>query len=238
MQLLPLVSVLLARSLANAAPSSPIVWQGWSDNVFDQAKREHKFVLLDLEAVWCHWCHVMDETTYSDPQVIALMQSEVHCRARRSGLPPDLSNRYEDYGWPATVVFAADGSEIVKRQGYIEPKEMIALLQGHHQRSDARARPSKPKPTLSFGDNSQLSDDLRKDLAGRFHVAIRHQAWQLGIRSKISRLESASSTPCCPRAIGDPQAEHMARQTLDAAAQTDRSRLGRRLSILRRRRLE
>ncbi len=41
---------------------------------------------------------------------------------------PDLSNRYEDYGWPATIVFAADGSEIVKRQGYMPPREMASML--------------------------------------------------------------------------------------------------------------
>jgi hypothetical protein len=42
---------------------------------------------------------------------------------------PDISNRYQDYGWPATVVFAADGSEIVKRQGYIPPHPMASMLQ-------------------------------------------------------------------------------------------------------------
>jgi hypothetical protein len=42
---------------------------------------------------------------------------------------PDISNRYQDYGWPATVVFAADGSEIVKRQGYIPPRPMSSMLQ-------------------------------------------------------------------------------------------------------------
>ena len=42
---------------------------------------------------------------------------------------PDLSNRYEDYGWPATVVFNADGSEIVKRRGYLSPLQMASMLQ-------------------------------------------------------------------------------------------------------------
>jgi len=35
-----------------------------------EAKKEHKLVILDLEAVWCHWCHVMEEKTYSRPDVI------------------------------------------------------------------------------------------------------------------------------------------------------------------------
>jgi uncharacterized protein len=72
-----LTLLLAALFTARAAEkSSAIAWQPWSNDVFDQAKRENKFVLLDLEAVWCHWCHVMDETTYRSPQVIALMRSK------------------------------------------------------------------------------------------------------------------------------------------------------------------
>jgi hypothetical protein len=62
-----LLAALLALPILGAPASqnsSPIDWQPWSNAIFDQAKRENKFVLLDLEAVWCHWCHVMDETTY------------------------------------------------------------------------------------------------------------------------------------------------------------------------------
>ena len=94
-----------------------IVWRSWSPAAFADAGREHKFVLLDLEAVWCHWCHVMDQETYSDPKVIALINARYIALRVDQDARPDLSNRYEDYGWPATVVFAADGSEIVKRQG-------------------------------------------------------------------------------------------------------------------------
>jgi uncharacterized protein len=50
-----------------------ITWQQWSDSVFAQAKREGRFVLLDLGTVWCHWCHVMEEITYQDPTVIELV---------------------------------------------------------------------------------------------------------------------------------------------------------------------
>ncbi|MEZ4574986.1 MAG: DUF255 domain-containing protein [Vampirovibrionales bacterium] len=44
-------------------------WQPFSNQAFAQARAEGKLVLLDLEAVWCHWCHVMDEQTYSRPEV-------------------------------------------------------------------------------------------------------------------------------------------------------------------------
>jgi uncharacterized protein YyaL (SSP411 family) len=119
----------------DAAPSTtedagtPIHWMNWSDSVFAQARSEHKFVLLDLEAVWCHWCHVMDKITYADPAVRKVMQEKYLAIKVDQDSRPDISNRYEDYGWPATVVFDSDGKEIVKRQGYLPPKPMLSMLE-------------------------------------------------------------------------------------------------------------
>ncbi len=48
---------------------------------------------------------------------------------------PDLSSRYGDWGWPATIVFGPDGTEIAKIRGYIEPERMQAL------RKPSSARP-------------------------------------------------------------------------------------------------
>ena len=67
-------------------------WQQWSDAAFAAgASAEHKFVLLDLEAVWCHWCHVMDDITYRDPIVIRLLNeryvSSKSIRTRGRTLP-------------------------------------------------------------------------------------------------------------------------------------------------------
>ena len=52
-----------------------IDWQPWSDSAFAQAKKEGRFVLLNLGAVWCLLCHVMDEITYLDPKVTELIRS-------------------------------------------------------------------------------------------------------------------------------------------------------------------
>jgi thioredoxin-related protein len=87
--------------------------------VFERAARENRFVLLDLEAVWCHWCHVMDEVTYSDPKVVELIESRYIPVRVDQDSRPDISRRYENYGWPTTVVFNAEGGEIVQRRGYL-----------------------------------------------------------------------------------------------------------------------
>src|SRR6266571_7626798 len=53
--------------------ANEIAWQEWSSEAFEKAQREDKPVLLDISAVWCHWCHVMDETSYSEPEIISLI---------------------------------------------------------------------------------------------------------------------------------------------------------------------
>jgi len=122
---------LFANLIAAAAfAAAPISWHStWNEALFAQAADEHRFVLLDLHAVWCHWCHVMDETTYSDAQVGELIGAHYIAVSIDADSDPDLTSRYGNWGWPATIVLAPDGTEIVKRRGYMPPQQMASLLQ-------------------------------------------------------------------------------------------------------------
>ena len=134
-----------------------IPWQPWSDSIFNEARQQGRFVLLDLGTGWCHWCHVMEEVTYTDPAVVDLIRSHYLAIRVDADSRPDLANRYEDYGWPATIVFNSDGSEIVKRQGYIPPKPMASMLQAIID--DPSPGPSiLPEPKLSSSDQPFLSN--------------------------------------------------------------------------------
>ena len=153
----------LPAARADEPPPEAIHWNAWSPALFAQARREHKFVLLDLEAVWCHWCHVMDVTTYRDPEVVALLKTNYLAVRVDQDSRPDLSNRYEDYGWPATVVFNEAGGEIVKRQGYLPPDEMISLLRAII--ADPSPGPSvQAAPVLHFQDGLGLTREWRASL--------------------------------------------------------------------------
>src|SRR5262245_37471374 len=152
-----------AETSSRTEPSAKLHWTSWSDDILLQAKRERRFVLLDLEAVWCHWCHVMDVTTYKDPKVIALLKKKYLTVRVDQDSRPDLSNRYEDYGWPATVVFDAEGHEIVKRQGYLSPDEMASMLQAIID--DPTPGPSvRPEVPISYPTNPLLGSSLRTQL--------------------------------------------------------------------------
>ena len=116
--------VVAPRALPAAVPS----WRPWSDDQFSEAKRQNKLVILDLEAVWCHWCHVMDQTTYADAEVRSLLRRSYLAVRVDQDSRPDLATRYQDYGWPATIIFDGQGHELAKRSGYIEPAELRRLL--------------------------------------------------------------------------------------------------------------
>ena len=100
---------MLAIAALAVSPSSAAdgpKWSGWDDDLFARATAEKRFVILDLEAVWCHWCHVMEKTTYANPGVQELLASKYLPVRVDQDANPDLSGRYGDWGWPATIVFA------------------------------------------------------------------------------------------------------------------------------------
>ncbi|HLK18140.1 MAG TPA: DUF255 domain-containing protein [Bryobacteraceae bacterium] len=212
--LLAASAVLTAWGAPTAKKPGAIEWQPWSDAIFDQAKRENKFVLLDLEAVWCHWCHVMDETTYKTPEVIGLIQSKYIPVRVDQDSRPDLSNRYEDYGWPATVIFGPGGGEIVKRQGYIEPRQMIGMLKAVI--ADPTPGPSvRPEPEMKFPESAVMPADLREELERRYfgQYDAKHGSW--GFDQKF--LDWTSTEYAMARArTGDAKSGEMARQSLNA----------------------
>src|ERR1700738_1862267 len=154
-RILALAITSLAASPTFAA--EPIKWSGWGDDLFTRAAAEKRFVILDLEAVWCHWCHVMEKTTYADPDVRELLRSKFRPARVDQDANPDLSSRYGDWGWPATIVFGPDGTEIAKIRGYIEPKRMQRLL---------KAVIDDPSPGPSVGEAFEIKPSASVFLPG------------------------------------------------------------------------
>lgn len=140
--LLPILLLMICVSV-RGAPVPPggqdeIAWQAWSPAAFEQARVEKKPVFLYLEAVWCHWCHVMQRETLSRRDVRERLARDYVVVRVDHDANPGLANRYRDYGWPALVFLSADGTDLVKRAGYIEPEPFARLL-------DAIARDPTPE---------------------------------------------------------------------------------------------
>ena len=77
-------------------------------------------VLIDIGAMWCHWCHVMDEKTYADPEVAQLINQLVVPIKVDRDQRPDVDQYYQaaaaelsgNGGWPLTCFTLPDGTLI------------------------------------------------------------------------------------------------------------------------------
>jgi uncharacterized protein len=114
----------ILNSLSNASSSylrsamhQPIQWHEWGEEAFATAKRENKPILLDIGAVWCHWCHVMDRESYDDPEIAQLVNERFVAVKVDRDERPDIDSRYQvavssisgQGGWPLTAFLTPDG---------------------------------------------------------------------------------------------------------------------------------
>ena len=100
-----------------SAMHQPIQWHEWGEEAFAAARRENKPMLLDIGAVWCHWCHVMDRESYDDPEVAAIVNENFIAVKVDRDERPDIDSRYQaavsavsgQGGWPLTAFLTPDG---------------------------------------------------------------------------------------------------------------------------------
>ena len=104
-----------------------INWQPWGEPAFSQAQAENKPVLLAVSAVWCYWCHVMDETSYSDPDVVRIINEHFVPVRADSDHRPDINNRYNVGGWPTTAFLTEHGG-LIGGATYLPPDQFLAML--------------------------------------------------------------------------------------------------------------
>ena len=102
-------------------------WRRGDDEAFAEAKAQDKPILLSLSAVWCHWCHVMDETSYSEPGVISYVNQHFVPVRVDNDQRPDINARYNLGGWPTTAFLTPDG-ELMTGGTYIPPEAMLEHL--------------------------------------------------------------------------------------------------------------
>jgi uncharacterized protein len=106
-----------ASSYLRSAMHQPIHWHEWGADAFEKAQRENKPILLDIGAVWCHWCHVMDRESYEDPAVAAIINEHFVAIKVDRDERPDVDSRYQTAvqaisgqgGWPLTAFLTPEG---------------------------------------------------------------------------------------------------------------------------------
>jgi uncharacterized protein YyaL (SSP411 family) len=106
-----------ASPYLRSAVHQAVDWYEWGEEAFARARAEDKPILLDIGAVWCHWCHVIDRESYENPELAAVINKLfIPVKVDRDERP-DVDARYQaaistvsgQGGWPLTGFLLPDG---------------------------------------------------------------------------------------------------------------------------------
>ena len=206
---------------------SGIAWRGWGKEAFEEAKEKDRPILLRLSAVWCHWCHVMDNTSDKDPRAIALLNERyVPIRVDIDKMP-DVRERYNFGGYP-TSAFLTPGGDILTGGTYIPPEQFVDLLervdnayrerkseilkQLEEHRAHHRAAP-RPPPE---GDPRTIAERLYDDATAAVLGLFDSEHGGFGSQPKFPHPAATILALRAHQDTGLKEYETVARRTLDA----------------------
>ena len=173
-----------------------IAWRDWSEDAFAASRSENKPVLLTLGATWCHWCHVMDETAYSDPRVIELVNSGFIPVRVDVDQRPDISLRYNQGTYPSVAFLTPDG-KLLAGLPYTPADEMAAVLERISSGecvAEASGPPTTAGPPTEDGSaaSADVVEDRLRDLYddefGGFGVEPKQPPWE-ALQFLLARYE-------------------------------------------------
>lgn len=126
--LLQLFSCASVQSASRQGPAPEFEWREWNAETFAEASREGKFLLVSVQASWCHWCHVMNDETFGNEDVRRLVADHYIAIKVDSDARPDLAERFRDYAWPATVILTPDAQVVRALRGHQAATPFATLL--------------------------------------------------------------------------------------------------------------
>ena len=121
-----------ASPYLRSAAHQPIDWHEWGEAAFARAKSEDKPILLDIGAVWCHWCHVIDRESYENAEIAKIINEHFVAVKVDRDERPDVDSRYQSAvsaisgqgGWPLTGFLLSDGKPFYGGT-YFPPKDQL-----------------------------------------------------------------------------------------------------------------
>jgi hypothetical protein len=201
-----------------------IAWQPWGEEAFERARREDKPLLLGISAVWCHWCHVMDETTYSDPAVIQLINERFVPVRVDNDERPDINARYNMGGWPTTAFLAPSG-DVLAGMTYVPPDQMRDILdqvstyfrdnRASIEQKLAEINANRDRAASERRAGAELSDQVLRDVLHSAQDAYDPVYGGFGNEPKFPHPDAIDLLLHAYLRDGDRDALHMARKTLE-----------------------
>ena len=165
-----LLSACVGKTADTAPPAAgEIAWQAWSADAFARAAREDRMIIVDVGIEGCTACRWMEQKTYGNPEVAALVEDHFVAISVDAEARPDIGERYEYWAWPATIFMSPQGEQVLAIRGNKLPKNFLPIL---HELIEA-----KRAGTLT-GDNKHPItapprvlegplEELRKDVVAR-----------------------------------------------------------------------
>jgi uncharacterized protein YyaL (SSP411 family) len=204
-----------------------IRWQEWGPEAFEEAQRDDKPLLLGISAVWCHWCHVMDETSYSDDQVIEKINERFVPVRVDNDQRPDINARYNMGGWPTTAFLTPDG-EVLAGMTYVPPDQMREALdqisEYYRENKDeigakvADLRERRRAAVAGMGGEGELTDQVLQDVLAAINDVYDPVHGGFGQQPKFPHTDSIDLLTYAHLRRDDPDPLHMARKTLERMA--------------------
>ena len=210
--------------------AAEIAWNEWGPEPFERAQREDRPILLGISAVWCHWCHVMDETSYSDAEVIRLINERFVPVRVDNDQRPDVNARYNMGGWPTTA-FLTPGGEVMAGMTYVPPGQMRDVLNQvstyykdnraaiEQKIAEIVANRERTLTAPSAAGDDALSDQVLRDVLHATQDAYDPVFGGFGSEPKFPHADAIDLLLHAYLRDGDRDALHMARKTLDHMCQ-------------------
>lgn len=156
-----------------SAAHQPVEWYPWCDDAFAKARELDRPILLDIGAVWCHWCHVMDGESYENLETAKIINERYIAIKVDRDERPDIDRRYQEAvsaitgqgGWPLTAFLTPDG-EVFFGGTYFPPTErygrrgfptVLAMVADYYRNSRDNAVATARQLTEAIADRSEKS---------------------------------------------------------------------------------
>ena len=174
--------------------AAEIGWRQWSEAAFEEAAAADRPILLSISAVWCHWCHVMDETTYSDQRVIDKIKSLYIPIRVDNDLRPDINQRYNMGGWPTTAFLTPRG-DVLTGATYMPADQMNGALDEVAQ----FYRTQRPEIDAKIVENRRRSSQVVAASAGTPDPALVNLVLDAAVSSYDATYGGFGSAPKFPQ---------------------------------------
>jgi len=187
-----------------------IRWGEWGEGAFARARGEGRPVLLVLTARWCHACHRMDEETWDDPGVAAVVDRLTVPVKVDADVRPDVYGRYHMGGLPSVALLGADG-EFVRGATFLNGPELQQFLDLAVADWRQGRRPA-PRVTAARA----VPEDLVDAVVARLVRRADGEHGGFGVAPKLPETEAVTLLLRRWRGSRDAALERIVRASLDA----------------------